>query len=1144
MALFRYDLDVTLNAPTYQAMAGVNVYVCSQPSNANQANPNSTPIPPAPLAALFSDVIGTPLTNPIETDENGHAFFYANPQLVDIVVNDPQGRLVSTLVYLDQSIGIAGGLGGLNFQTNGVANLNQGLLNISAGAGISAVNTVGGTVVITNTGAIFTAQNANQIFSGPASGPAALPGFRFLVPADVPGATGVARGALILANDLGGTYSAPTVVATSLIAPLPVGQGGTGATTGAPALINLIGNSPSTGQVLTWNGSAWVPGTGGTFAVTSINSLTGAVTIEGANGITVSQTGSPPDSITISAAPGTITGAIAAGQVAFGGAAANTIAGSTQFTFVPGTGTVTLIGSGVPANSSVAMTVDSNGDFAINPVVSSTSTGFLQFTAGNGGVLIWGTGGNARGIGGPNGVGLTKDVDIFPISGGKARLTTITGLSTFQPQDFEWDSTTGFVSIYSQQTWRGSSSGSANIGVAANAGTPNQINLPIATGSGGQALVTDGNNPQQTSWGNPIFTSGSAGAPSIAFIGAAGTGMYLESGVGSPPEYGIGFSVQGVNALSVYDNGVNIPSGSTYQIGGAQISSSNLSYSLITKTGSYLATSADAGKSFVFNISSGATLTLPSIAPAAGWWIDVIAVGARLTISANGLMIDGYSGPNSIGSVGSTRIWSDGSNYWNGNGGVSIGTTGHIPIYTSSCVVGADSLLTDLNGTYLAYSGTGGIKLSTGSQLVWNADTNIARSGVGVVSVGTGVTVNALGTINAAAYRVAGNQISAANLSNGTTGVGEIVLQGSPLLTGTVVINSGGSPAASNLLISNNSSAQAVGQLTVTEDGTALTAAFVNYGVNGNTNSPAILGLAARGTLSAPAAVQSGDLLLSLKAGGYNGSSMVTSSTGALRVYATETWAVGRNGTYLSFWTTPIGTNTIVEKMRLNNAGVLCVNALGPVGTEKLYVNGTINATQYNVSGSQIAASNLSNGTTGSGAIALASSPVFTGVVEIASGTSAAPSLSFSSSPTTGMYLESGVGSPSEYGIGFSVQGVNALFVLDDGINIPTGSTYQINGAQIGTIASGTQALGTATINSGSDTQFLNISAPGVLPTDNVMVDFNTNPLSLTGYAPSSTGILTIYKWCGTNVVNFVVVNNTGSSITPSAVTVNWRVVR
>lgn len=39
-----------------------------------------------------------------------------------------------------------------------------------------------------------------------------------------------------------------------------VNQGGTGATTGAQALINLIGGSPSVGQVLVWNGVAWVSG--------------------------------------------------------------------------------------------------------------------------------------------------------------------------------------------------------------------------------------------------------------------------------------------------------------------------------------------------------------------------------------------------------------------------------------------------------------------------------------------------------------------------------------------------------------------------------------------------------------------------------------------------------------------------------------------------------------------------------------------------------------------------------------------------------------------------------------------------------------------------------------------------------------------
>jgi hypothetical protein len=40
---------------------------------------------------------------------------------------------------------------------------------------------------------------------------------------------------------------------------LSIYQGGTGASTGAQALINLIGGSPATGNALTWNGSAWVP---------------------------------------------------------------------------------------------------------------------------------------------------------------------------------------------------------------------------------------------------------------------------------------------------------------------------------------------------------------------------------------------------------------------------------------------------------------------------------------------------------------------------------------------------------------------------------------------------------------------------------------------------------------------------------------------------------------------------------------------------------------------------------------------------------------------------------------------------------------------------------------------------------------------
>jgi hypothetical protein len=61
----------------------------------------------------------------------------------------------------------------------------------------------------------------------------------------------------------------------------------------------------------------------------------------------------------------------------------------------------------------------------------------------------------------------------------------------------------------------GSTSGVAKIGVASVAGTPAQINLPIATGSAGQVLSTDGGTPQQTSWitvggGTTLVASGNA----------------------------------------------------------------------------------------------------------------------------------------------------------------------------------------------------------------------------------------------------------------------------------------------------------------------------------------------------------------------------------------------------------------------------------------------------------------------------------------------------------------------------------------------------------------------------------------------------------------------------------------------------------
>jgi hypothetical protein len=94
------------------------------------------------------------------------------------------------------------------------------------------------------------------------------------------------------------------------------------------------------------------------------------------------------------------------------------------------------------------------------------------------------------------------------------------------------------------------------------------------------------------------------------------------------------------------------------------------------------------------------------------------------------------------------------------------------------------------------------------------------------------------------------------------------------------------------------------------------------------------------------------------------------------------------------------------------------------------------------------------------------------------------------------------------------------------------------------TIANGTSAMGTSAIASGACATTVTTTATGVATTDDIIADFNASPLAVTGYIASANGMLTIIKWPTSNNVNFAVCNNTGSSITPGAITLNWRVPR
>lgn len=94
------------------------------------------------------------------------------------------------------------------------------------------------------------------------------------------------------------------------------------------------------------------------------------------------------------------------------------------------------------------------------------------------------------------------------------------------------------------------------------------------------------------------------------------------------------------------------------------------------------------------------------------------------------------------------------------------------------------------------------------------------------------------------------------------------------------------------------------------------------------------------------------------------------------------------------------------------------------------------------------------------------------------------------------------------------------------------------------TIASGTSAMGTGAITSGTCATVVTTSATGTATTDTIIATPNADPTGVTGYAVSATGSLYIQAYPTTNNVNFKVCNNTAGSLTPAALTMNWRVVR
>lgn len=104
--------------------------------------------------------------------------------------------------------------------------------------------------------------------------------------------------------------------------------------------------------------------------------------------------------------------------------------------------------------------------------------------------------------------------------------------------------------------------------------------------------------------------------------------------------------------------------------------------------------------------------------------------------------------------------------------------------------------------------------------------------------------------------------------------------------------------------------------------------------------------------------------------------------------------------------------------------------------------------------------------------------------------------------------------------------------------------TNPSGGGGVTVIASGTAALGTGGITTGVCATAVTAAATGTATTDRILYTPNVDPSGVTGYAPSASGSLYIWAYPTANNVNFKVCNNTSGTITPSALTLNWSVLR
>jgi len=149
-----------------------------------------------------------------------------------------------------------------------------------------------------------------------------------------------------------------------------------------------------------------------------------------------------------------------------------------------------------------------------------------------------------------------------------------------------------------------------------------------------------------------------------------------------------------------------------------------------------------------------------------------------------------------------------------------------------------------------------------------------------------------------------------------------------------------------------------------------------SYGSSSNLNF-----IRANNTLASPTTLALDDAIGGIVAQGYDGT-VYSPTQAAIHFRVGQAWTATKHATNIRFLTTPIDSVTIAEAVRIA-AGLMIGTTTDP-GIGKINV-----LTGYQIANVALAASHLSNGVTGSGAIVLANTPtLITPILGVATGTS------------------------------------------------------------------------------------------------------------------------------------------------------------